>query len=243
MSGLEGIERYLKVHVAEVRGLEPEGGPRLHPFITISRQAGAGGHSLAGALLETFARQEDADLFEGWETFDHRLCEIVASDPRFTKSMDALLTEKYRSKAEHFFHQVLQPSIDQDILMGRVFHVVRAVASIGKAVIVGRAGSQVTKGMGPGLSFRLIAPEAVRVERMMELHGLNRRQARDEARKTDAHRARLLKNHFKVDIEDPAQYDAIWNTGSVTVEEIAEAAVAMLRERVAKWRSVRGVQA
>jgi hypothetical protein len=229
---VENIERYLRARLAETQARdEKTAGPQVHPFVTISRQTGAGGYHLAEAMLDVFAQQEDVDLFGGWQVFDHRLCEIVADDPRFEKSMDSLLSEEYHSKTDDFFHQIFGAGIDQHILMERVFLVVRSLAQMGKAIIVGRAGSQVTKGLGPGLRLRLVAPEDERIIRVMEFYDLNERDARSEARRRDSDRARLLKKHFSADIDDPQGYDAVWNTGTVSFEEIAEAVVAILRHR------------
>ena len=147
--------------------------------------------------------------------------------------MDSLVSEEYRKSTEHFFHQLFGTRIDQNLLMERVFLVVRTLAGMGKAIIVGRGGSVVTKDLGTGLHYRLIGPENERIERMMEFYGLNEREARADARRRDSDRARLLKKHFGVDIDDPAGYDAVWNTGAVTFEEIAEATVVLLRRRAA----------
>jgi cytidylate kinase len=226
---LAGIEAYLGAHAAEMRIGEDGGDSRVRPFITISRQAGAGGHRLAETLLEVFAQQDDVDLFGGWQVFDRRLCEIVAENPTHSRSMSSLLAEEYRTKTDEFLRQMLGSSIDQDMLMLHVFRVVSAVASIGKAIIVGRAGSEVTREMDQGLALRLIAPEDVRIQRVMAYYDVGEKAARVEARKLDTSRARLLKSHFRVDIDDPARYDAVWNTGRVSVELIAESVVAALR--------------
>jgi cytidylate kinase len=227
---LTGIEAYLAAHSTEMRTDDENGAnSRIRPFITISRQAGAGGHLLAEALLEVFARQDDTRLFGGWQVFDRRLCEIVAENPTHSTSMSSLLAEEYRTKTDEFLRQMLGSSIDQDMLMLHVFQVVSAVASIGKSIIVGRAGSEVTRDMEHGLALRLIAPEEVRIQRVMDRYGVDEKAARAEARRIDASRARLLKSHFKVDIDDPTRYDAIWNTGSVSIDLIAESVVAAFR--------------
>lgn len=229
---VENVERYLRARLAETRTREKDTTePLVHPFVTISRQTGAGGYHLAEMMLEVFARQEDTALFGGWQIFDQRLCEIVADDPRFAKSMDSLSAEQYRKSTEHFFHQIFGSGIDQNLLMERVFLVVRTLAGMGKAIIVGRAGSQVTKDLTQGVRLRLVGPEEARIERVMEFYHLDEREARAEARRRDADRARLLKKHFGVDINDPAGYDATWNTGTVSLEEIAEAMVVILRRR------------
>lgn len=226
------VERYLKAQIAERKATTAaQQRRRGHPFVTISREAGARGTTLADGLLEAFAAHEDADLFGGWQVFDRRLCEIVAKDPSYRHSVGALLSEEYPTKTHDFFRQVIGSTIDHGILMDRVFQVVRSLAALGKAIIVGRAGSQVTKGMPQGLRIRLVAPEDQRVHHLMDLEDLTERKARSELRKRDEHRARLLKVHFDVDIADPAGYDVTWNTGTCTDDEIVDATIALLGHR------------
>ena len=231
MNRLVGMERYVSVHTAEIESSAGMAGERARPFITISRQAGAGGHLLADALVDLFGRQEDDWLFGGWQVFDRQLCEIVAEDPAHTASLSSLLAENYRTKTDDFFRQIFGQSIDQDLLMHRVFRVVGAVASIGKCIIVGRAGSEVTRHLDTGLSVRLVAPEETRVRGVMEYYGLEERAARDRARKLDASRARLLKKHFHVDIDDPTRYDLVWNTERASLDMLGDALVGALRHK------------
>ncbi|MDH5372647.1 MAG: cytidylate kinase-like family protein [Acidimicrobiia bacterium] len=236
MTSLERIDRYLRAEMEKLRSVTPElrepAAPR--PFITISRQAGAGGHALAAAMLEVFAHQEDVELFGGWQIFDHNLCEIIAADPAYSGSLDSLLAEEYRTPTTDFFHQLVRSTADQDRVMSRVFQLVRSIAAIGNAIIIGRAGSQVTKGMQPGIRLRVVAPEGVRIKRMMEIATLDERQARNQARKMDAHRASLLRAYFETDIADPTNYDVTWNSASSSLIEIAEATTALLRRRLAE---------
>lgn len=234
MGSIESIERYLRAHLAGFRTGRPDSRePGPHPFVTISRQAGAGGHSLATAMLDVFGDQPEPDIFAGWQVFDQKLCEIVATDPVCAKSLDALLAEEYRRPTDDFFQQMLRLTIDQDVVMARVFEVVRALASIGKAIIVGRGGSEVTRDMDEGVHLRIVAPEPERIRRVMDRHGVDERRAINDIRRLDRHRARLLKTHFRVDIDDPTHYDAVWNTGSASIEDIAVATAAVLRRRVA----------
>jgi len=231
MTNLENLERYLKVHTAKTRDAAagPRNGPM--PFLTISRQAGAGGHHMANALLEVFAEQPDQQLFGGWQIFDRRLCEMVADDPFFSNSLDSLLAEDYRTRSDEFFHQILRSSVDQRAVMERVFRVVRAVASVGKAIIIGRAGAEVTRDMDGGVNIRLIAPETIRIKGMMDYYGLDEKKARAEAARLDQARARLIKTHFKSDIDDPTLYDVMFNTGTIPIPAAARALPSIVKQR------------
>jgi len=233
MKRLPTIERYLSAHTAKL-GAAPGGRrPRVLPFITISRQAGAGGHRLAETLLDVFDREDDVALFGGWQVFDRKICEFVANDPAFSERMSSLLNEEYQASADVLFHRLLGSTHDHDVLMQRVFRVAEAVASIGKCIIIGRAGSEVTRDMGQGISVRLVAPESDRILGTMKHYGLQERAAREKARKLDRDRGKLLKRYFDVDIDDPVRYDVVWNTGRASFEEIAASLVTVVRNRVA----------
>ena len=227
------VERFVHAHLAGHADPVGDAAPRLRPYVTISRQAGAGGLVLAETLVEVFGRQDDEELFGGWQVFDQKLCEVVAEDADLADSLDALLAEEYRTRTDEFISQIFRPAKDQTYVMGRVFRVVRTVASVGKAIIVGRGGSEVTRGMKPGVSLRLVAPEPARIARLMELESVDEREAREIAGRRDAARARLLRRHFRADIADPLLYDTVWNTGLASFEEIAEAVAEMLRHRAA----------
>lgn len=229
MKHLDTIDRYLAAQAASMRTTENNELPNIRPFVTISRQVGAGGHRLAQALLTAFGREKDRLLFGGWEVFDRRLCELVAEHPSYERSMGSLLSEEYRTKTDEFFQQIFGSAVDQEVLTQHVFRVVNAVASLGKGIIVGRAGSEVTRGLEPRVAVRLVAPIDLRIERVMEFYGLDERAARSEASRLDGYRARLLKRRFKVDIDDPLLYDATWNTADAPIEGIADSVVALLR--------------
>ncbi len=234
MSPVNPIERFLNAHLY---GPKPGGGQklaRIRPFVTISRQAGAGGHTLAKILIEKMKQEPNKELFGGWEIFDHKLVEMVADDPALTVSVEKLLGEEYHRTADDFFRQILTASTHQDIVADRMFRLVRVIAEVGKAVIVGRAGSEVTKDLGPSVSVRLVSTEETRLARMMELHGHTEKKARDAMDRHDSGRARLLKRHFHVDIEDPLLYDAMWNTNQVSSDAVADAIIAVLRDRTAE---------
>jgi len=233
MSPANPIERFLHGHLYGAKPGDAQQLARIRPFVTISRQAGAGGHTLARTLLEKLEEQPDKELFGGWEMFDQKLVKMVADDPDLSVSVESLLGEEYHKRADDFFRQILTSTTHQDIIADRIFRLVRLLAEVGRAIIVGRAGSEVTRGLGPAASVRLVAPEDVRLARMMELHGHDQKKALNAMDRHDSGRTRLLKRHFRVNIDDPLLYDATWNSGAVSFESIAETIVTVLRDRAA----------
>ncbi|MDJ0791839.1 MAG: cytidylate kinase-like family protein [Acidimicrobiia bacterium] len=233
MSRVADIDRYLRAYfAADQVQPPPEEESDVRPFLTISRQAGVGGHGLADRIVQEFDAQADDDLFGGWRVYDKTLCQMVADDPRYASSLDSLLDEEYRSKTDDFFHQMVRSTVDQKLVMDKVFLAVRTVAGMGHAVIVGRAGSHVTRDMPQGRSIRIVAPEEMRIEQVMDAERVSAREARSRVRKRDSGRARLLKAHFGADIDDPTGYDVVFNMAHVTPDEIARCAVDLVVSQV-----------
>lgn len=229
MSPANPIEKFLHGHMYDTKAGARS--PRVRPFVTISRQAGAGGHTLAKTLIEKMAEHPDGEIFGKWEVFDQKLVAMVADDQDLRVSVETLLGEEYRRTADDFFRQLITSSTHQDIVMDRMFRLVRAIAEVGKAIIVGRGGSEVTRGLGPSVSVRLVAPEVDRVRHTMETHNVTEKEAISSIDRYDSGRARLLKRHFRVNIDDPLLYDAVWNTGQVAFEDIADAIIGLLKSR------------
>ena len=99
MSPVNPIERFLHGHAYGPKG-SSDASSAVRTFVTISRQSGAGGHSLANVLLEHFHQQPDKDLFGEWEMFDQKLGAMVADDPYLRVSVEALLGEEYRRASD-----------------------------------------------------------------------------------------------------------------------------------------------
>jgi len=201
------------------------------PFITISRQAGAGGHLLSYVLLTDFIKFKDEPLFNGWHVFDKNLCELVARNPQLEKSMGDLVAETYKSDFKDFMDNIFSGQPTQYIAIKQTFKMVRLLAMAGKAIIVGRAGCCATKDLKGGIHIRLVAPLEKRIIWMMKRFNLTKEKARKTIEKQDADRAKLLNNFFRREIDDPLTYDIVWNTGSMELPEISHAIIEIIRNR------------
>ena len=203
------------------------------PFITISRQAGAGGHLLSYVLLTEFLKFERQPLFEGWHVFDRQLCEVVAQDPQIQESIETLARERLKPEFKDFVESLFTGRSSQYILHKTTFKVMRMLAVLGKVILVGRAGSLVTADLPQGLHIRLVAPEAQRILWMMKRFKLNREDAKAAIDKQDSDRKKLIRLFFHRDIDDPLLYDIVWNTGRESMETVCQASIIQIQARAA----------
>jgi hypothetical protein len=204
------------------------------PFITVSRQAGAGGHLLAHVILTDFLKYKDDDFFAGWHVFDRELCEVVAEDPEVQSSMEDLLTERRRSEAYEFIEGLLTGLPRQYLQHKKTFRIIRVLALLGKVIIVGRAGAMVTSDLPFGIHLRLVASEAARTGWMMRKLKATKDRAHAAIRDQDSDRRRLVKTFFGRDIDDPLAYDAVFNSEKMDPHEMSYATIEMLKLRRAK---------
>lgn len=182
-----------------------------YPFITISRQTGAGGHRLANELI-TQMQKEGEPLFRGWQVFDQEIWKKVLEDPKMKVSVKALMTEEYLSQLEDILFNLFERQTPQDVVIHRIFQLLRTLASYGKVILVGRAGACVTRSLPSGIHVRLVASEPNRANRMVRLLHVDEKEARRVMEECDRSRARLVRDYFKRDIADPLLYDVVWNT-------------------------------
>ena len=203
-----------------------------YPFVTVSRQSGAGGHVLAREIVRAAEANLPRDLGQGWEVFDHRLCLLIAQDPELSASFDSLLAEHYRSEASLAIEELIIGESRQYRTMKRIFEVVRGLCTIGKVVIVGRAGSCVAADLPLHVSVRLVADVESRVGHMAKFLDLSRVEAGRLVRKQDRERAKLLYDFFSKDVNDPLEYDLVMNTDRMDFKEMADATVSVLNRRI-----------
>lgn len=198
------------------------------PVVTISRQFGAGGSSVAAIVADDLR----ADVV------DKKLIEEVASRLEMQPSEVEAASERPRTLLERLVRSfsTLEPGIGaawtppypdpffdpRSEIIHLTEEVIREVAGSGNAVIVGRGAGFVLAGT-PGV-FRVFlrAPEDIRVKVLMERFNLNQSEARRKMHETDSNRAAYIKQLYGHDWCDPDEYDLIVNTGRLSYQAAAD---------------------
>jgi cytidylate kinase len=89
-----------------------------------------------------------------------------------------------------------------------------------KAVIMGRGGNFLLKGIPYVLRVRVIAPIEKRVEKVMEKEGVNSENAKWLIEKADHEIANAIYLIYGRDWDNPAEYEMVFNTGIQSTDEI-----------------------
>ena len=201
--------------------------PGHQPFVTISRQAGAGAETVAQLVakkLDATAGKDD----QPWTVFDKNLIAKVLEDQHLPQDIAKLVHEDKDTTVQAIVGELLgvHPS------MWTIFHhtsdTILKLARIGRAIIVGRGGNIITAKLKGGVHIRLVAPERVRLAHLKTHFKLDDKAAQKFLHDEDAGRRRYVKTNFDRDIDDPLLYDAVLNTSTLGFERTADLIAAMV---------------
>jgi len=207
--------------------------PGTRPFITLSSQSGAGGHTLAEKLIERLAEEgEEHRSLRDWRVFDKDMCRHILEEDDLTEAVIELLDEEYHSQINEFVSGIFGRGGLQNVAYVKLSRLIRTVASIGKVIILGHGGALATRGLSGGTHIRLVAPQALRATRMAPLLDVDAHQSARLIQQRDDEQRKLLKTHYRVDGTDPEVYDLVANTERMHPESVAGMVVTLLHRRV-----------
>ena len=192
-----------------------------NPFITISRQAGAGG-SILGEKLIDFLNRNRISQTRYWTLFDKNLIALVIEEHHMPDEFKHYIGEKKFSELQSVFEQIcgLHPAISK--LMTKTCRTILNLAAIGYVVLIGRGSNILTRSLPGGFHVRLIADGKWRLRNIEENYNLAKKEAQKFLEQEDINRKEYVKKLFNKDIDDNLMYDMIINTGKVPYETAAE---------------------
>lgn len=204
-------------------GQEP-GKPKSEPFITISREAGAGAWTLAHRLVESL----NLDDVSGrpWTCWDRELVEKVAADTHLSESLIESLEEASHSWLGDFLSSLSfsdsSPFADEARVYGRVVAAIRALAQAGRVVIVGRGGVFVTRHMPAGIHVRLVAPLEFRIRFFAEAFNVSLEAAKARIRQIEHNRAAFYRRYWPGESLTPERFTLTIDTSKVEMPTMVE---------------------
>jgi cytidylate kinase len=188
------------------------------PFVTISRQAGAGGRTLARQLV---ARLNEIDPGERpWKAWDRELVERVAAEHHIPEALvDSL--EHPRGWVEDFLASLSdQQYLDEFQVYRRVVVAMRALALAGRAVIVGRGGVYATSDLPSGVHLRLVAPQKDRLARIAQQRNTSEGIAKNELQRLDQEREAFHRRYWPRQALLPEIFSLTLNTSALTESQL-----------------------
>jgi hypothetical protein len=199
------------------------------PFITISRQAGAGGRSIAQELVATLNDLDPGDL--KWTVWDGELVERVAAEHHVPVSKIEALEDQRPNWLETALSGLTLGAAADNPDHLHVYHsvvaTIRSLAELGRVVIVGRGAVRVTHDIPGGLHLRLIAPLERRIAETATSRNIPKHEAAAWVATVDRNRDAFYKRYWPDHPLAIEEFAAIYNTSASAHERIVASAIAL----------------
>lgn len=217
-----GLERCLSFINCQ---LQPEARPVHNPAprhaVTISRQSGSGGHSVAERLAARLQAASPPDSCP-WAVFDRNLVEKVIEEHNLPKCLAKFLPEDRISEISDTLDELFGLHPPSWALVRQTSDTILHLAELGNVIIIGRAANIITRRLNYVYHVRLVGSLEKRLRHMQELNHLSAKDARHLIEREDRGRRRYLRKYFGQDIGDPLLYDVVVNTDHTPYDEVAE---------------------
>lgn len=201
----------------------------IQPFITISRQSGSGGTTLARMLARQLNCDAPRDVF--WQIFEGNLTDTMLKANQLPSRIARFLPEGHISEVTASVGELvgLHPSLWD--LVQKTNETIENLARAGNAILVGRGANFATASIPGGVHVRLVAPAAHRARYMAELYGISEKAALTFNAKRDSARRRYVKDTFNANVDDPSVYDLSINTATLSFIDAAKLIADYVRAR------------
>lgn len=205
--------------------------PVCGPVVTISREAGARGNSIAKALVPELEASKIIPKTRPWTVFNQDLLDHCIREHQLPERTAEYFPEDKPGEVRTLIAQMLGLHAGVYTNVHKVAESIRRLAEAGNAIIVGRGANVVSAGIEHAVHIRFVGERKHRVRYFAKLHNFSLEEAADEVAKRDRARKRYLKANFRCDIEDPCLYDLVINTDHSSNEAVAKIIRASLEEK------------
>ena len=180
--------------------------------ITISRECGSMGYEVASMLSEK----------TGYDLFHNEIVEAMVETSKNSRFLLETLDERSMNVVEDVVSDFINSHhLWPDEYSKLLFRILTTISKHGNAVILGRGANCVLSGEKI-FRVRIVAPMAFRINYIQHTKDMNKEDALKYITSIDANRAAFVKRYCNCDTADPAIYDLVLNTGSMTVEKACQ---------------------
>ncbi len=190
------------------------------PFVTISREYGAGGYEVAEKLVTMINEEYSPEPL--WAAYDKDLLDKLSDDMGLSKPLSDTLTHDARTKITEFFQTFFSKFPPQVAVFQRLVENIKTLLLNGNVVIVGRAGRKIAKDMPGGFHVRIVAPLKWRIDRVSRVFGISEKEAEHVIADKTKKRESFLREFVNFDNTDPHNYHIVINMEEITAEEAAK---------------------
>lgn len=200
-------------------------------FVTVSRQPGAGAISFSHRLAERLNRDDPGD----WSAWDRELVEKVSAEHGIAKGIIEMMPTRPHNWLDDLLQGISTSSNPPGVLEIRAYKqvvmTIRALATAGHAIIVGRGGNFITEGMPAAIRLRLIAPLEHRIKYTAESDKISIHKAAAKVAEVDERRAEFYRRYWPGKVSAPESFTMTLNSAELAVDELVECVLPLIHNR------------
>lgn len=194
--------------------LEPAGGG-VHPYIAISRVIGGDDDRVAALIGQKL----------GWPVFDKQILQGMAGSDDIRRQIYESMDERDMSWIEEATRAFVETGFDRNDYFPRLVNAVFALARGSSAVFLGRGAGWILPSE-LGIRVRLVASAETCAKNYAAAQKLDLAAARKQVALLDHERIEFVRRHFKIDLNDPREYDLTVNLDRFKADQAADLVVA-----------------
>lgn len=184
-------------------------------IITISRQVAAHGDEVAAELAKLLGYK-----FVTRKDIEKRIVELGFSESKMPK---------FDERKPGFFASLTK---ERDEYLNYTQYAILEAAALQNVIIIGRGAFAVLQKVPNNISIRLIADEKTRIQRLKDEFSWDDKKALQRIQESDTNRSGFHNSFYNINIEDPALYHAVINTGFNTIENSAKIIAGIVETQV-----------
>lgn len=189
------------------------------PYLTVSREHGAGGSEIAHRVGEIL----------GWQVLDAQMLDYMAEKYGTPRNLLEFVDEKQVSWLGSMFSSWAgKQGLTQETYVHRISQLMLLAAHHGRVIIVGRGGRFILP-RERGLSVRILAPLDFRAKQIMFQQGIQYTKATQLVQRIDRERRSFQQKYFHHNSADPHEYDWVLNVEKLSRQDAAELIVSSVR--------------
>ncbi|MFQ5672206.1 MAG: AAA family ATPase [Nitrospinales bacterium] len=176
---------------------------RIHPFLTISRDFGCGEEEIIPALEKTLR----------WKVYGRTLLDHLAERETLSRRFIETLDEQDQNFLDNWINFLTRSGgvLQKDYVL-KISRMIKVIAAQESAIILGRGAHLILREKKEGLKIKLTAPLAHRIQNIAKLRNIPPDEAETLVRQKDKERELFIQNNFRVDLQNDAEFDLIFNT-------------------------------
>ena len=202
--------------------------------ITISRQGGAGGVTVAYSLAKKL----------GYSLINKEIIKMVAEDTKVTTQSVTSIEKDAGGLLNRIIDGLISKNyidnlvgdqkgyIDEKLYVETLYKVITRIAKEDNCVIVGRGGQYILKDLKNAYHILLVADKQDRINLMVEHHNLLPAKAKHIVEQHDIRRARLYHKMGEVGYDKPELYHLVINTSKLGLEKAVDIIADLVKAEV-----------